>query len=622
MFNYFLLTISFLSFLTGCIYAIRKNVFTRTGKMLFSATATLLLGYSAFFLVSDYFTSNGIDDSVFYHIQYGLAGSGFKEYWLLILITSIFIILSIIVPYKLLNTVTIANKDSRGNKHLWFIYPCIFLSFIVSPTTYGIIKYSHSSYTSLFSPDIPRDDFYKFYRTPHISKATQKPFNLVYIYAESLERTYFDESVFPGLIKHLREYESRGISFTEIEQVAGTGWTIAGMVASQCGIPLVTPSHDNSMSGMDSFLANAGCLGDLLAEQNYNLSYLGGASIEFAGKGKFFFTHGFSEVLGRDQLSELLPDKSYQSGWGLFDDTLFDSALDKLNELSANEKPFGLFLLTLDTHHPDGHPSRRCDGKEYQDGGNPILNAVACSDFLIGDFINRILSSEYGKNTIIVVSSDHLAMRNTATTLLNKLERKDLFFILSPGNIDPLTVKKHASMLDVAPTILSAMGYEGKIGLGRDLLTDEVPLASQVNEFDSALRGWRDSLMSFWGFPEIGTDDHIEIDNENKVIAVQNRSFKYPLLIEFGDNNETTIRFKLHRKQVKLTKHRLVDYMVGMKDNKPFLWVDSCKDIRPANTSLRNDYCVLYGRAGSGNLIFTNIQEITSISAEDILNVN
>ena len=241
---------------------------------------------------------------------------------------------------------------------------------------------------------------------------------------------------------------------------------------------------------------------------------------------------------------------------------------------------------------------------------------------MIGDFINRILTSEYAKNTIIVVSSDHLAMRNTATTLLNKLVRKNLFFILSPGNIGPLTVKKRASMLDVAPTLLSAMGYKGEVGLGRDLLANEVPLASQIDEFDNALRGWRDPLMSFWGFPKIGTDDHIEIDNKNKIVAVQNRSFKYPLLIEFGDNNETTIRFKLHRKRVKLTKHRLVDYMAGMKHSKPFLWVDSCKDIRPANTSLWKDYCILYGRAGTSNIVFTNIQEITSIPVEDILSVN
>jgi hypothetical protein len=32
--------------------------------------------------------------------------------------------------------------------------------------------------------------------------------------------------------------------------------------------------------------------------------------------------------------------------------------------------------LTLDTHHPDGHPSRSCDGSIYRDGSNPILNAV------------------------------------------------------------------------------------------------------------------------------------------------------------------------------------------------------------------------------------------------------
>jgi phosphoglycerol transferase len=622
MFNYFLLTISLLSFLAGCSYAIRKNAFTKAGVIFISVIATFLLCYSAFFLVSDYFTNNGIDDSVFYHLRYGLSGSGFGEYWFLILLTAIFAAFSVAVPYKLLNSISIGGIDSKKKRHRLIVYSCILCSFIISPTTYGIIKYSHSSYTSLFSQVNARNDFHEFYRTPYINKAAQRPFNLVYIYAESLERTYFDESVFPGLIKYIREHESNGITFTQIEQVAGTAWTIAGMTASLCGIPLVTPSHDNSMSGMDSFLANASCLGDLLAEQKYNLSYLGGASIEFAGKGKFFFTHGFDEVLGRDQLIELLPDKSYQTGWGLYDDTLFDAAIDKFNSLSRKEQPFGLFLLTLDTHHPNGHPSKRCSGKEYLDGENPILNAVACSDYLIGDFITRIFASEYGKNTIVILSSDHLAMRNTATSMLNKLERKNLFLVLSPNNIEPLTVNKRGSMLDVAPTILSVMGYEGEVGLGRNLLADEIPLVSHIDEFDNALRGWHSSLMNFWGFPKIASDDLIEINNINKTVAVQNRTFKYPLLIEFGNDNQTIIRFKLHRKRVKLKKQRLVDYMSGMTSNKPFLWVDSCKDIRPVITGLRDSYCVLYGKAGTTSNVFYSIQEDAIIPVKNILSVN
>ena len=163
MFNYFLLALSLLFFLTGCIFALRMNATSRAIIIFISITATSLLAYSAFFLVSDYFTNNGVDDSVFYHLQYGLSGAGYEEYWHLILITAVFLMLAITVPYKLLHRFSVSNKEPSTNRRLWFIYPCIISSFVISPTTYGIIKYSQPGFTSLFSPVSIRDDFHEFY---------------------------------------------------------------------------------------------------------------------------------------------------------------------------------------------------------------------------------------------------------------------------------------------------------------------------------------------------------------------------------------------------------------------------------------------------------------------------
>jgi len=317
-----------------------------------------------------------------------------------------------------------------------------------------------------------------------------------------------------------------------------------------------------------------------------------------------------------------LPDQSYQTGWGLYDDTLFIAATEKFHELSGNDQPFGLFLLTLDTHHPNGHPSKRCSGKEYRDGSNPILNAVACTDYLVGSFISDILNSEHAKNTIIVIASDHLAMRNTATSMLSELERNNLFIVISPDNNVPREISKAGSLLDVAPTILSAMDYEAELGLGRNLFSDEDTLTSSFSDIDNVLSGWRNNLMDFWGFPTLGIDDHIEIDNMNDTVTLKGRTFKYPLLIEFGDNNHTIIRFKLHRKKVKLIEHRLIDYVGNIEENKAFLWLDSCKDIRPASTGLWESNCVLYGRAGSDNIIFEQLVGNTVIPVNSIRGIN
>ncbi|NEL81333.1 MAG: phosphoglycerol transferase I, partial [Xanthomonas perforans] len=83
------------------------------------------------------------------------------------------------------------------------------------------------------------------------------------IYGESLERTYFDESVFPGLMPNLRALATEAVDVRNLTSTEGSGWTIAGMVASMCGVPLTTaPGDENSMDRMGMFLPEARCLGD------------------------------------------------------------------------------------------------------------------------------------------------------------------------------------------------------------------------------------------------------------------------------------------------------------------------------------------------------------------------
>jgi phosphoglycerol transferase len=573
---------------------------------------TFFLVYSIFFLVSDYFTGYGIDDVIIYHLRYGLAGSGFRVYWLLILLTSIGVITSILIPYVIINRIvsTIKTKKTKSGMYGLIFYLFALLSFIFSPTTYGFLNYFH---LYAISQNMPRNDFNKFYRSPKIKQISQKR-NLVYIYAESLEKTYFDESVFPGLIKELRQLESVSTSFTQIKPVSGTGWTIGGMIASQCGIPLVTPSHGNSMSGMDAFLPNAICLGDLLSKDGYELSYFSGSSVDFAGTGKFYYTHGFNEVNGRAKLSKSLHDISYQSGWGLYDDSLFDIARNKFNFLSRKNQPFGLFLTTIDTHHPNGHPSISCKGKEYKDGNNSILNAVACSDYLIGDFVNKILKSKYAKNTVIVISSDHLAMRNTATSLLNTKDRRNLFLVIEPYR-KGLKVNKPGSMLDVAPTLLPYLGYEGNIGLGRNLLGNEEALVSKISSFDAAIKAWGKSLQAFWAFPKVGFNDELLISSSDKNVIINKRAFKYPLLIEFEKNNDTIIRFQFDRSK---GQKFLRNHLINMDSGKPFLWVDRCKYMNTVPFWQKRDYCIMYGRAATKNIKYSVIQENIRIPVKNI----
>lgn len=141
---------------------------------------------------------------------------------------------------------------------------------------------------------------------------------------------------------------------------------------------------------MPTFLPGATCIGDLLPNNGYNLAFYGGARLGFSGKGKFFRTHGFTDVNGLHELAPSLSNASYTSTWGLFDDSLFDIVVEKYEKLQMSGSPFGLVTWSLDTHHPHGLPSASCSDIEYGDGSNKMLNTVHCSDMLIGKLVSRL----------------------------------------------------------------------------------------------------------------------------------------------------------------------------------------------------------------------------------------
>ncbi len=282
--------------------------------------------------------------------------------------------------------------------------------------------------------------------------------NLVLVYLESLEQTYFDQERFPGLVPNLTELREEALNFTSMRQIAGTGWTVGGIVGSQCGVPLLT-SLDSVGNDLlqNGFLNEAQCLADVLAAAGYRQDFMGGASTEFAGKGSYLRQHGYDRVQGREELLPLIPDPAYLSGWGLYDDDLFSLAVRRFRELGENGQPFNLTLLTLDTHHPDGEASRSCAPYEAID--NSILHAVHCTDFLLGRFIQALQQEAAWSDSLVVLFSDHLAMRNAAQGFYPPDEQRKLFFsVLNAGRRGDIS--RAGTHLDVAPTILSLLGID------------------------------------------------------------------------------------------------------------------------------------------------------------------
>ena len=552
--------------------------------------------FSIVYLVSDYFTHSGITPAVLNTLESGLVGAGFYEYRYLILIVffgAIAFFCFLYFRYKKL----ISREIKRDSTINYFSILLLAFSIFMHPATidvYEIYKKFHMKNSH---------DFYKYYKTPN-RKVERPSMNLVFIYAESLEQTYFDKKIFPGLMEHLSGLQKDAIRFTEIHQVASTGWTIAGMVASQCGIPLFTTSQGNSMRGSDEFLEDAVCLGDVLKSSGYHLTFMQGASLSFSGKGNFYKTHSFDEVYGLDELMK--KEQDYRNGWGLYDDTVLGKVYDKFEELSKRGKPFGLFLLTLDTHHPRGMTSKSCENIPYGNGENPILNAVHCSDKLLYEFINKIRNSNYSKNTIIVLVSDHLAMGNTASGYLAKGKRRDLFLVFDPRQ-EGVEIGRPGTTLDTGATILGFLGIEEDIGLGRNLLT-KATLYETIKDLNQKLWSWRNDILELWNFPKVS--DKIKIVPREKKVYFGHKLYSYPLLVKI-ENDKMIPYFDFDDPITYSLPTTLIGYLDTFLPTDRFIWIDKCEKVdllfHDSSAPRKEGYCLAEGSlVGNIRLIHLN----------------
>jgi phosphoglycerol transferase len=380
--------------------------------------------------------------------------------------------------------------------HRWFPQLLVF-----GATTFWVCDVSAFKYvTADFGPDYFGANYI---RPEAVSVIAKKPKNLVLIYVESLEQGYSARATFGrDLLAPLTSLD--GASFPSYQQVPGTGWTIAAIVATQCGVPLarVTLLDGNSQGqAISSFLQSATCLPDLLAARGYRNVFMGGASTNFAGKDKFLSQHHYHEVYGREEWLKSGVRAADMNGWGLYDGDLFSRAKTKLRELSATHQKFNLTLLTVDTHEPQGHLSASCARRGYV-GFDGVLSCTAQD---LADFVQYAKTNGYLEDTQIVILGDHLARRNPLTAELSQLPERTIFnrFISTQTPTPNRTQLLH---FDLLPTILEFTGYAvtgGRMGLGYSGFNRHAlrPPEDRLADMDRDLMNRSDEYLALWADP-------------------------------------------------------------------------------------------------------------------------
>ncbi len=176
--------------------------------------------------------------------------------------------------------------------------------------------------------------------------------------------------------------------------------TNRGEYALLCGDYPKLLSEQPKMSDLIA-LPEARCLPAALREGGYATTYLQAAPLSFMMKDRFLPRIGYERVLGEEAFDRARA----RNRWGVDDRTLFDRALEMVEELRAGGRPWFLTLLTVGTHHPFNIPA----GYTGAAGTSDAERAFTYQDEAVGAFMAALHDSQALEETLVLIVSDESA---------------------------------------------------------------------------------------------------------------------------------------------------------------------------------------------------------------------
>lgn len=337
-------------------------------------------------------------------------------------------------------------------------------------------------------------DLMERYSAPTLTATPMTTPDLVVIYLEGTDRHFADEAVWGDLYAPLRKLEAEGTSFTQVGQIEGTGWSLAGMVATQCGVPVLPKAltYRNNFDKLDSFMPKVDCLGDVMGRNGYELSYVVGGDVAFGGIDAFYRSHGFSRLIGMHEQEAIYGADviaAAKGGWVLDDQLVYETARAEASRLIAQPKPFLLVVETIGPHGRMGILSRRCNEGGIVTLSKDVQRVVSClledTYAFVRDAQAAHAKARPGKELRFVIVSDHLSHNPNRPDAAPEYQGFNTAIFLG-GGAAGRKVAKPGAMIDIYPTILDWMGLSVEphaAGLGRSLLRD-APTVAEVHGID------------------------------------------------------------------------------------------------------------------------------------------
>ncbi|PTT92428.1 hypothetical protein DBR42_01945, partial [Pelomonas sp. HMWF004] len=243
--------------------------------------------------------------------------------------------------------------------------------------------------------------------------------DVLIVFVESLDQSYTQPRPTQApLLPELTRLQDDAQTLGQLHNLSGASWTLGGLFSALCGVPLqpVGVMSRNSYDYARRFYAGGHCLTDVLAEQGWQVSFYGGASLTFAGKGYFLQEHGVTRRFGAEQWRQAglqVPTR----GWGLLDSDLAQQAWADMQRPRRADEARVSMVLTVDTHGPAGARDPGCDtgavrAADEDEDDVPVelmRGSLRCTDHVVAQLVQRFVGQRDGRPKVVWVMGDHLS---------------------------------------------------------------------------------------------------------------------------------------------------------------------------------------------------------------------
>jgi len=401
-----------------------------------------------------------------FHLRNGIAGTPISDYFPQIIATALSLA-SIMV--------SIAAFGSAVKTRGGILFIAAGVLFLVNPMTSRSIVVLADNY--LPSPLL------KKIVDPVVALPSSVLPDIFVIFLEGTDMRFSDRAVYGNSFEHIEALKSEALTLSSIGQLYGTGYSVAGMVTSLCGIPPVLPPHEY-------ILANTQCLGDILRDFGYVREFFVGGNKEFGGIRLFYERHGDFRLTGIEELRELGPPVFMDSAVVseiADDEAVFSAALHRHAQIASIPQPLAMVVETSGPHGVPSYLSRSCSGTGQAETTEDAGMSVRCTTGLALSFIRTVQQRQAAlrpdRPLRIIVVSDHLNHAAERLPAWEGIKGRNTVLLAGDPAYDGRVIDRVGTFADVYATVLDWLGFAQRpvaAGIGRSLLSQPDTLAENI----------------------------------------------------------------------------------------------------------------------------------------------